>query len=131
VVQPIALHTIAPDFTLPGLQDSVSLSSLRGKVVLLEFWIRNCGYCIEAVPALNGYPNVYAINIHDTPADIALFAKNHKAGYKMLYNGEKVAELYGVDGYPTVVIVDRAGKVVYFGAGVNKTAIDAVLKREQ
>ena len=129
-LQPIAVNTMAPDFTLPGLQDSVSLSALKGKVVLLEFWIRNCGYCIAAVPTLNNYPNVFAINVHDTPEDIALFAKNNKAAYKMLYNGKKVAEQYGIDAYPMVVIVGKAGKVVYVGS-VDKTAIDAVLKREE
>jgi thiol-disulfide isomerase/thioredoxin len=130
VFRPIAVNTMAPDFTLPGLKDSVSLSELKGKVVLLEFWIRNCGYCIAAVPTLNSYPNVFAINVHDTPEDIALFAKNNKAAYKMLYNGKKVAEQYGIDAYPMVVIVDKAGKVVYVGS-VDKTAIDAVLKREE
>ncbi|WP_343307402.1 TlpA disulfide reductase family protein [Chitinophaga niabensis] len=130
VLHPIAVNTMAPDFTLPGLQDSVSLFKLRGQVVILEFWIRNCGYCISAVPALNNYPNVFAINVHDTPADIALFAKNNKATYKMLYNGKKVAEQYGIDAYPMVVIVDKAGKVAYVGS-VNKTAIDDILKREE
>lgn len=130
VLRPIAVNTMAPDFTLPGLQDSVSLFKLRGKVVILEFWIRNCGYCISAVPALNNYPNVFAINVHDTPADIALFAKNNKAAYKMLYNGKKVAEQYGIDAYPMVVIVDKAGKVAYVGS-VNKIAIDDILKREE
>ncbi|SIN75908.1 TlpA disulfide reductase family protein [Chitinophaga niabensis] len=130
VLQPLAVNTMAPDFTLPGLQGNVSLSALRGKVVLLEFWIRNCGYCIAAVPTLNNYPDVFAINVHDTPADIERFAKNNKATYKMLYNGKKVAEQYGIDAYPMMVIVDKAGKVVYVGS-VNKTAIDDILKREE
>ncbi len=130
VLSPIAVNTMAPDFTLPGLQGSVSLSQLKGKVVLLEFWIRNCGYCISAVPVLNNYRNVFAINVHDAPADIALFAKNNKAAYKMLYNGKEVAEQYGIDAYPMMVIVDKAGKIVYVGS-VDKTAIDAILKREE
>lgn len=130
VLQPIAVNSMAPDFTLPGLEDSVSLSTLKGKAVLLEFWIRNCGYCIAAVPILNNYPNVIAINVHDTPEDIALFAKNNKAAYKMLYNGKKVAEQYGIDAYPMVVIIDKAGKVAYVGS-VDKVAIDTVLKREE
>lgn len=130
VLQPIAVNTMAPDFTLPGLQGSVSLSQLKGKVVLLEFWIRNCGYCIAAVPTLNNYPNVFAINVHDTPADIELFAKNNKATYKILYNGAKVAEQYGIDAYPMMVVIDKTGKVVYVGS-VDKTAIDVILKREE
>lgn len=130
VVQRIAINTIAPGWTLPGLQDSVSLHQLRGKVVLLEFWIRNCGYCISAVPTLNNYKNVYAINVHDTPEDIEFFAKKNKAGYKMLHRGEQVAALYGIDAYPMMVIVGKTGKVAYVGS-VDKAAIDDVLKREE
>lgn len=130
IVKPIAVNTMAPDFTLPGAKDSVSLHQLGGKVVLLEFWIRNCGYCIAAVPTLNNYKNVFAVNVNDTPEDIALFAKKNKANYTMLYHGEQVAVQYGIAAYPMVVIIDKAGKVVYVGS-VDKTAIDDILKREE
>jgi peroxiredoxin len=43
----------APDFTLKGMKgESVSLSSLRGKVVLLNFWTKTCGPCLEEMPEL-------------------------------------------------------------------------------
>src|SRR5262245_48752276 len=44
----------APDFTLKGMKgESVSLSSLRGKVVVLNFWTKTCGPCLEEMPELS------------------------------------------------------------------------------
>src|SRR5262249_40151296 len=44
----------APDFTLKGMKgETVSLSSYRGKVVILNFWTKTCGPCLEEMPELS------------------------------------------------------------------------------
>ena len=55
VLQPLKEQATAPDWELPlpGGQEVVQLRQLKGKVVLLEFWTKNCGYCISVVPKLN------------------------------------------------------------------------------
>lgn len=48
-----ARNRTAPDFELPGLsQPKLRLSSFRGKVVVLNFWTKNCRPCLEEMPSL-------------------------------------------------------------------------------
>ncbi|CAM3884626.1 peroxiredoxin [Mucilaginibacter galii] len=73
----------APDWQLTSAENNaaVNLSQYRGKLVLLEFWIKNCSYCIGAVHKLNAmqqqYPNnkfkILAINMEDYKEMIAVF----------------------------------------------------------
>ena len=115
----------APMWNLPSLSDGapVSLSQYKNKVVLIEFWISFCGYCIAAVPKLNLIEEKYkntdfklvAINASDRKDVIEKFQKNNQAKFQILYDGESTADSYGVDGFPTVVLIDKTGKVIYAG----------------
>lgn len=46
----------------------------------------------------------------------------------MLYNGEKFAESLGIYSYPTTLIIDRNGKVIYSAAGFDRAAIEKIIK---
>lgn len=115
----------APEWKLPALRDDapVLLSEYKNKVVLVEFWISFCGYCIAAVPKLNFLEEKYknkdfklvAINANDTKDIVQKFAKNNQAKFQILYGGKASAESYGADGFPTVVLIDKTGKVIYSG----------------
>jgi peroxiredoxin len=121
--------------------ERISLGALKGKPVLLEFWIRNCGYCIAAVPELNTLVRRYAgtdlqvigVNGHDGPEDIRLFYQRNQPGYRtMADKNGSIATAYGVDGFPTVVLVGRDGKVLYVGEvdrAKLETLIAAALKQ--
>jgi len=115
----------ALEWKLPSLSDEapVSLSQYKNKVVLVEFWISFCGYCIAAVPKLNFLEEKYknkdfklvAINADDTKDIIQKFEKNNQAKFQILYGGKETAESYGIDGFPTIVLIDKTGKVIYSG----------------
>jgi thiol-disulfide isomerase/thioredoxin len=55
IPQLIPVGSLALDWTLPfyNKNENISLSNLKGKVILLDFWFKNCGPCIESVPHLN------------------------------------------------------------------------------
>jgi thiol-disulfide isomerase/thioredoxin len=115
--------TLAPDFTLKTLDGKdVTLSSLRGKAVMVNFWATWCEPCKIEMPWLveleekyrkDGF-EIVGVAMDDTDnKDIAAFAKKMNVNYTILKGSEKVADLYGgLDGLPTNFFLDRNGKVI-------------------
>jgi thiol-disulfide isomerase/thioredoxin len=127
----------APDWQLPILDSKVStrLSQYRGKLILLEFWIAHCGYCISVIPKLNALLDKYsnkdlkllAINTHDSKEIIDVFISNNKPSFQILHNGGEVAKRYGVVSYPSIVLINKIGEVIYSGA-FNQDHIEELIK---
>ncbi len=120
----------------PGKIDSVSLYQYRGKIVLLDFWIKTCGPCLASFPHLNELQQKFgadkfkllSINTEDKKEDIAFFYKKHKPVFKMLFDGERLVEEYGIPAFPTCIILDRFGKVIYAG-GFDKNEIEKIVAK--
>lgn len=125
VINLIKPNSLAPEWQLPLDMGNniVKLCQLKGKVVLLEFWIKNCGHCIEAVADLNSiakkYKNkkfeVLGVNAHDTKEDISNFYEKNKPNFKTVYDEEVVVSEYGVYSFPTIILLGKNGKVLYSG----------------
>ncbi len=106
-----------------GTNKTVSLNDYKGKIVLLEFWIFHCGYCQAAVPKLNVLQQKYkdknlqilAVNIADSDNQLQLFKEKLNPEYPIIYQGEAIANQYGVWFYPTIVLIGKDGKVIYSG----------------
>jgi len=123
--------SLAPEWKLSLYNESktVSLNDLKGTVILLDFWIKNCSPCIESVPHLNALQDkfkgkkfkVISVNLYDTKEEVSWFCNKHKAAYPVLLNGKAVAEKYGVNSFPTFFVIDKAGKIIYFNKRCNKT----------
>src|SRR5215203_974100 len=104
----------SPDFKLAsyGSPGQVSLDQYKGKLVLLEFWITYCGFCIAAVPKINAISQrfrdkdlrVISINMHDPAVTIDFFKSKNKPEYIILTGGESIAKAYGVEAYPAFVL---------------------------
>lgn len=113
----------APDFTLKTLAgQEVSLSSLRGKVVLLNFWATWCPPCREEIPsmvrlneAMAGKPfQMLAVSIDDGGKD-AVEAFLKRGGYNLpalLDPGQKVGAMYGITGVPETFVIDPKGVIL-------------------
>jgi thiol-disulfide isomerase/thioredoxin len=115
--------TPAPDFTLETLDGkSVSLSSLRGKAVVVNFWATWCGPCKIETPWLVEMQNQYGaqglqivgVAMDDSGKDeIARFAKDMGMNYPVVLGKEAVGQAYGgVDALPESFFVGRDGKIV-------------------
>ncbi len=128
----------APDWKLSDLSGRRhSLSDYRGKVIILDWWYKNCPWCILAMPALTEVAQRYAdrgvavfgMNV-DRDANSARFAVDKvKPGYPSLLAGRDVAKEYGVTGYPTLFIVDKQGKVADVHTGYSKDLTTSLSKQ--
>lgn len=127
--------TLLADFTLPVYLPSgpsrLSLSEFKGKVVLVDFWFKSCGPCMEAMPHYNELQNAFGkkdfalltVNVEDPEADIKFFYNKHSPVYPMLYNGGALWRSLGFTGCPSSVLIDRSGKVVDAIFGFNREQI--------
>jgi cytochrome c biogenesis protein CcmG, thiol:disulfide interchange protein DsbE len=122
----------APAFTLDRIDrsGSVSLASLRGKAVVLNFWASWCAPCRDEAHTLQSawlhYRNrgvvVLGIDQQDLTSDARSFAERHHMTYPLVRDGRgHVVAKYGLTGVPETFFVDRRGRLVDHIAGaVNK-----------
>lgn len=143
----IAKMKDAPDFSIKGLDGkTVTLSSLKGKIVILDLWATWCGPCLasfpgmqKAVDALKDNKDVcfYFVNTfeHLTPEkrleEIKKVIETKKVNFDILLDentdtGYKVAKQYGVTGIPTKVIIDKNGKIRSTLVGFNNNEAELV-----
>jgi thiol-disulfide isomerase/thioredoxin len=121
----LAQGKAAPDWVLSTPDGRrVSLRSLRGKVVVMDFWASWCKPCMLVMPGLQdlhdrfkGKPvEIIGINCRQRarPTSEAIdYLKAQGYTYTHLIEGDEVADLYHVQGLPTVYIISPDGKVIY------------------
>ncbi|MBO4613087.1 MAG: redoxin domain-containing protein [Bacteroidaceae bacterium] len=114
----------APDFTLPGPDDKpISLSSLRGQYVVLDFWGTWCKWCVKGIPDMKRYYDKYegmfeilSIDVGDDEDTWLRAIDSYEMDWKHVITDEESAqelnELYAIEGYPTKIVVDPMGIIV-------------------
>ena len=113
----------APDFTLERLdrEGELTLSSLEGKAVVLNFWASWCIPCKEETPFLEQVWRenrdrglvVVGVDAKDFRGDARAFMRTFDVTYPVVYDGPgKTLSSYGVTAFPETFVLDREGKVV-------------------
>jgi cytochrome c biogenesis protein CcmG/thiol:disulfide interchange protein DsbE len=123
----------APDFALktPDGQ-AVSLGSLRGHPVLLNFWATWCGPCKQEIPFLQdvatdparlaGGLEMVAVNAKETAQTVRDFQETSGMTYRVLLDPKgQVANLYNIKGIPTTYFIDKDGIIRYVKVGTFST----------
>ena len=98
--------------------NSIKLSELRGNVVVLNFWFIKCGPCVAEMPALNAMKEHYkndavkflAITF-DKQEMIDQFLERKDFNYNMIPDASHVIQMYGVQSFPTNIVIDKDGYV--------------------
>ncbi len=124
-----AASAAAPDFTLQDLSGKkVTLSGLKGSVVLLEFWATWCPPCRESIPGIERLHKAYggkgltvlAISYDEGGWDkVRDFIAEHKITYSVLKGTDDVSTKYLVRMIPAMYLVDKQGiiKKQFLGGG--------------
>ena len=115
----------APDFKLPDLDGaSVSLSSMHGKVVLLDFWATSCGPCVREMPMIEAVGQSHKNDMalwgisFDPPDKDKKWLTQHQQTLPTLSDTDfAVSDLYKVQGIPALVLIGRNGKVQNYWTG--------------
>ncbi len=124
-LRPMTSGQIAPDFSLPridGTPGAVTMASLRGQVVVLDFWATWCPPCVAMIPVLDEAHRNWAprgvsfVGINSdgggaTLDDIKAFMAAHPSGYPAVIDGGEVGARYRLQALPNLFVVGRDGRI--------------------
>ena len=112
----------APDFSLKDLTGrQTSLSSFRGRVVVLNFWASWCGSCLAEMPQLESLYGslkdkglvVLAVGSEDSEESLRRFQKQAGLTFPIMVDeAGTVKSRYKVTGYPESFVIDKSGRLV-------------------
>lgn len=129
--------TQAPAFTLKQVKGEglITLADYKGKVVLVDFWTTWCPPCRRQMPLLQSLHDdpkykdklvVLSVNAdeHDEVRErkVKLYLKHLKLTMPAVYADPTIMKSYRVNAFPTMILIDRQGKVIEFMRGQHSEA---------
>jgi cytochrome c biogenesis protein CcmG, thiol:disulfide interchange protein DsbE len=118
--------TTPPAFTGRTLDGTVSLTDIRGRVVLLNFWASWCAECRPEMPVLQRLHEeleprglaVVGVNAREEAATLRRYATELRLTFPLVLDRDgRINGQYGVVGIPTTFLIGRDGRAVAFGVG--------------
>lgn len=121
----LAVGTVFPDFNEKDLTGQpLSIASLKGKVVLVDFWATWCGPCVAELPnVLKTYEKYHSrgfeivgISLDKDQTKLATFIKEKNMTWPQYFDGlgwgNKLAVKYGIESIPATFLLDGNGKII-------------------
>lgn len=119
-VERLAIGDKVPDISMTSFQgDDFTLSQLRGKIVIINFWASWCATCDAESYMLqevweemepNGNIQILGVDYVDTEVPAQEFINNHGLTYPNCPDlGSKISELFGITGVPETFLIDQNG----------------------
>ncbi len=141
-----AAGAAAPEIARPGLQwfnvaNPVTIASLRGRIVILDFWTEGCINCIHIIPILRGIEQKYPEQVAVIGVHSPKFAEEKRAGsvkdaieryeirHPIVHDPEMtIWQAYGIQAWPTLVVIGADGNIIGQIAGEpDPTRLDKVV----
>jgi len=125
----------AMDFlTTDMLGNFIKLSDLRGKVVVLNFWFIKCAPCVMEMPELNEIVGMYDTQdvvflgiTFDSKQLVEQFLQNTAFKYTIAPNAHDAIGIYGVQSFPTNMVINQEGQIVLKEIGYRTNMKDVLV----
>jgi thiol-disulfide isomerase/thioredoxin len=117
----------ARDFTVETLGgEQVTLSDLRGKVVVLNFWFIGCPICHSLTPKLNEFKSkfdgnddvVFLAMTGDTRGDVRKYLEKNPSTYVQAYEAKPAMDQFVFAGFPKNIVISKKGEIVYWRSNI-------------
>ncbi|ETN95249.1 Peroxiredoxin [Zhouia amylolytica] len=126
------LNEPAPNFEATDLKNNeLYLKKLKGKVIVLNFWFKNCKPCAMEIPDLNklvekyqGKEVVFIAFALDKPGDLESFLKETPFKYQIVAGARSIADEYNVHSFPTHIIINQDSKIIYKATGLTTNTVE-------
>jgi len=144
-LEPLKKGKIAPNFegTIFSTGKTIKLSDYKDKVILVDFWYKDCYPCIKAIPHLSALKTKYSKNglivLGLNPYDkkeknkkkLPEFIKINKMNYPIVFIEKGIVKDFKVRAFPTFYIIDKNGKIAHSQVGFGENSvieIDSIIK---
>jgi peroxiredoxin len=120
---------LAPNVTFTTIQGKeISMASLKGKVVLVNFWATDCRVCVNEMPDLvnvyqtykaKGFVVIAVAMPYDPPAQVLNYATQKALPFPVMHDGfgQMIIQFGGVPATPTAYIFNKQGKRIQYTTG--------------
>jgi peroxiredoxin len=123
---------MAEDFTTEDINgNTIKLSDLKGKIVVINFWFSHCQPCVAEMPELNKLVEKYKskdivfISItFDDKEKVEKFLSNTKFNYTPIVGAMTIIQKYNVNSFPSNLIIDKKGEIIYRKIGAFVDELD-------
>ena len=130
----IETGSIGIPFSATDLEGTVfSLDELKGKVVVINFWFVACKPCVEEIPELNKLVETYKNKdivflgfALDNKKRLNSFLKDTPFEYHIFPESKEIVANYGINAYPTHIIIDKESNVIFQTSGLSPVTIKSI-----
>jgi peroxiredoxin len=117
----------APAFMIADMNGNIfDMEMKRGKVLVFNYWFIGCGGCVYEIPELNKWRNHFNKNkdvefyafTGDSRSQLYKFFQKHRFDFNIVPNARHIHHLYGINAFPTTLIIDKKGIVSKIYKGI-------------